>query len=261
MSIGDVNSGERGSGARYNDGKIDLTLLPPWAWEELLDRADETGLRKAYYGREIALLGEFWLGKDDAIEAIIDGLTLDDWCEAASVFAYGAIKYARWNWAKGMPWSVPLACYLRHILLADPESADDESGISHRGHAVCNLVMMAHYSGLCRDMDDRPQELRFEFHHPDVEPFEDLPSDVIEAIEHLDRLFNPDAARSALRARVEERAGVDPDFTIGYTDEVGEEWAETLGDLPTSVLNELVEQSVEIQEDRERTLRASGLLV
>jgi len=49
-------------------------------------------------------------------------------------------------------------------------------------------------------------------------------------------------------------------FMITYYDEDGDEWTEQLGDLPTSVLNEIVEQAVEEQESRERTLRATGQL-
>lgn len=30
------------------------------------------------------------------------------------VFMYGKLKYAEWNWAKGMKWSIPMDCLLRH---------------------------------------------------------------------------------------------------------------------------------------------------
>ena len=213
MSIGDVNSAERGSGARFNDGKIDLTLLPPWCWEELSHRVDPDNLLRLFYGTELEHLIRFWEGDDDSIEIVIDGLSDDDITGAAEVFAYGAKKYAAWNWAKGMPWSVPMACYLRHMLLADPESVDAESGMPHRWHASCNLIMLAQFAQLCPDMDDRPQEIRAEFHRPG------------------------------------EDATVVP-LPVEFI----------LMDLPTPDLNNLIEELVEEQESRERTLRATGEL-
>jgi hypothetical protein len=34
MAVGDVNSNEKGSGARYNDGKADLSLIPMCTLED-----------------------------------------------------------------------------------------------------------------------------------------------------------------------------------------------------------------------------------
>lgn len=274
MSVGDVNSAERGSGARYNDGKIDFTLLPPWAWEEYRDRVDDTGMLEAEYGFELDLLAAFWYGNDSALEGIIDNLTAEDIELAARVFAYGADKYAAWNWAKGMKWSVPVACYLRHMLLADPESVDVESGLPHRGHAVCNLIMLAHFVELCRDMDDRPREIRDEFHVKVEQNLEnlwpsfeegivDLEEDVIEACEKAQRALQEQAEgkREQVRARIQRNLAADEDvFEVTYWDQHGSMQVQVLQDIPTSILNEVVEQAVEEQESRERTLRATGQL-
>ena len=243
MSIGDVNSAERGSGARFNDGTIDLTLLPPWCWAEYAERVDDDGTFQLFYGSELEALISFWSGDDDAIHLVLDGLTDDDYQLAAEVFAYGARKYAAWNWAKGMPWSVPVACYLRHMLTADPDLEDGESGISHRGHAVCNLIMLAQFAQLCPDMDDRPQEIRPEWHAAS-ERAQGL-TDVPEV-----RLGNP---------FIRDVTGPDC-FDVTYWTDSGAMITEELLNLPTSVLNNLVELSVEEQESRERTLRATGEL-
>ena len=32
---------------------------------------------------------------------------------SSPVWAYGAEKYAAWNWMKGMDWSVPIGCIMR----------------------------------------------------------------------------------------------------------------------------------------------------
>jgi len=110
QGIGDVNSTAKGSGARYNDGKPNFSLIPL--------------------------------------------VTLED---EARVWSYGERKYAAWNWAKGMPWSVPLACALRHISAWQRgEENDEESGLPHLAHAMCNLRMLMLYSKTYPEGDDRP---------------------------------------------------------------------------------------------------------
>lgn len=110
VGIGDVNSSAKGSGARYNDGKADISLIPL--------------------------------------------CTLED---EARVWMYGKQKYAAWNWAKGMDWSVPLACAMRHIAAWQRgEELDAESGLPHLAHAMCNLRMLTLYSKTYPEGDDRP---------------------------------------------------------------------------------------------------------
>lgn len=108
--IGDVTSEAKGSGARFNGGKADFSLLPL--------------------------------------------CTLED---EVKVWMYGKAKYAAWNWAKGMPWSVPLACLMRHLAAWQRgEENDPESGLSHLAHAMCNLRMLTLYSKTFKEGDDRP---------------------------------------------------------------------------------------------------------
>jgi hypothetical protein len=104
-----VNSTARGSGARYNDGKADLSLIP-------LD----------------LLEGE------------------------ARVWMYGEKKYARFNWMKGMKWSIPLACMLRHLAAWQRgEDIDPESSEPHLSHVACNLRMLQYYAAHYAEGDDR----------------------------------------------------------------------------------------------------------
>ena len=110
--VGDVNSNEKGSGARFNGGKPDFSLLPL--------------------------------------------CTLED---EVKVWIYGKQKYAAWNWAKGMPWSVPLACLMRHMAAWQRgEENDPESGLPHLAHAQCNLRMLTLYARTYQEGDDRPKE-------------------------------------------------------------------------------------------------------
>lgn len=110
MAIGDINSNEKGSGARFNDNKPDYSLIPM--------------------------------------------CTLED---EARVWAYGKKKYAAWNWAKGMDWSIPFACLQRHLAAWQRgEELDQESGLPHLAHAMCNLRMLTLYSKTYVEGDDRP---------------------------------------------------------------------------------------------------------
>jgi hypothetical protein len=164
--IGDVNSNERGSGARYNNGKPPFELIPlrilaqslerkygPSRWTDALDDLgvfQESRNRVALY-RALATMG------------------LDGWPECASVFDYGRKKYKEWNWAKGMPWSVPLACAARHLKsLIEGEQNDEDkpdqpgSKLPHRGHTYCNVVMLLHYIDFFPEGDDLPPRELFE---------------------------------------------------------------------------------------------------
>lgn len=75
----------------------------------------------------------------------------------ARVWELGAKKYAAWNWAKGMSWSVPIACMIRHIAAyMRGETIDPESGQSHMAHVICNAMMLLHFEEFYTEGDDRP---------------------------------------------------------------------------------------------------------
>src|SRR5690606_7050318 len=88
---------------------------------------------------------------------IFHRLSTDGWEECARVFEYGRRKYAAWNWAKGMPWSVPIGCAARHLLaMIRGEIDDPESTHPHRGHVFCNVVMLLHYMDYYPEGNDLP---------------------------------------------------------------------------------------------------------
>lgn len=77
--------------------------------------------------------------------------------DGADVFEYGINKYAEWNWAKGMEWSIPYQCLLRHLAAWwSGEDLDKESGLPHLGHAMANLIMLEHYAKGYKEGDNRP---------------------------------------------------------------------------------------------------------
>lgn len=77
---------------------------------------------------------------------------------AARVLMGGKLKYAEWNWAKGMKWSICFDCLQRHLLKwwYLRENNDAESGEHHLDHAIANLLMLKHYLKAFRNGDDRP---------------------------------------------------------------------------------------------------------
>ncbi len=81
---------------------------------------------------------------------------------AARVFQKATTRpvnpYPMWNWSKGMPWSVPYECALRHLdAWYRGEATDADSSESHLAHAMCNLLMLVHYEAEYAEGDDRPK--------------------------------------------------------------------------------------------------------
>lgn len=153
QQVGDINSDARGTGARFNAGKAKVEYIP---MRVLLD---------VYKGRTTeqlfcvaASVADFEEGDDlcakEALSRLIQDGFLADTC---AQFDFGAKKYKAWNWAKGMAWSIVLACIKRHWLaLARGEENDPESGVSHWGAIGCNLVMLVHFAEFYKEGDDRP---------------------------------------------------------------------------------------------------------
>lgn len=145
-------SEERGSGARFNAGKPDYSLVPlKLMAESLIQERPDSVAAKALF-----LLGFYQTSRDvHMLYAAARELGHPGWAECAQVFSYGRDKYAPWNWAKGMPWSAPLSSAVRHLVaMLAGESDDAESGLPHRGHVFCNLVMLLTYSAKYVEGDD-----------------------------------------------------------------------------------------------------------
>jgi len=160
MTVGDINSTEKGSGARYNDGKPDYSLLVLSDFAETLkvNTAEDEKIMTI-----ISLLGMFQQNHNIiALYDIIELVGNDAVKEATHVFTYGATKYAAWNWLKGMKWSIPLSCAVRHCLaILSGEDIDPESGRKHVGHVVCNIFMLIHYAQHYKEGNDLPSTENF----------------------------------------------------------------------------------------------------
>jgi len=157
--IGDVLSDAKGAGARYNAGKIPLELIPL----RLIAEQRRRHFGGVGHNSEVsALFALARFQEGGGIDALHDAIMAigPAWDECAAVFDYGRRKYAEGNWAKGMPWSVPLACAARHLLygLMVDEQNDPESGLPHRGHFLCNIVMLLTFVRTYPEGDDRPSK-------------------------------------------------------------------------------------------------------
>jgi hypothetical protein len=159
---GDINSNTKGSGARYNAGKPDYSLM---MLDHLANVADESGSLEGFLDdpeelvHAMRALGMFQCrGQyDDLMEAFAymrqvaenhkeegDRYVLDP---VIRVWEYGAEKYKMWNWAKGMQWSIPIGCIARHFLdiCERDEYRDRESGEPHWAHIICNIQMLEYF--------------------------------------------------------------------------------------------------------------------
>lgn len=158
MSVGDIESDEKGSGARFNDGKLPMEFIPVQMWLRYWGQKPTLGINDGEIYGVLRDLARFQAGDDDAIHAAITHLGPSAMDAAVRVFDYGAAKYASWNWAKGMQWSVIFGCILRHAraIIEQGEPLDEESGQPHIGHIGCNLIMLAWFVDHYPEGDDRP---------------------------------------------------------------------------------------------------------
>jgi hypothetical protein len=153
--IGDLHSEVQGSGARKNSGKLQMDLIPVrnWITHWSPQLQDYPGLL-----RLLTNLQE-WQERGDveALNSILTSASTFVMFSSVKVFEFGAKKYKAWNWAKGMPWSVPTGCILRHCeAILRGEYIDPDSDEEHIGHIICNVIMLIWYEDHYKEGDDRP---------------------------------------------------------------------------------------------------------
>lgn len=79
----------------------------------------------------------------------------------SEVLRFGASKYARGNWHKGLKHTEIVDSMLRHIssYLAG-EDNDKESKLPHVDHILCNALFLAEMFRTHSELDDRSKELK-----------------------------------------------------------------------------------------------------
>jgi hypothetical protein len=167
--VGDVNSEEMGSGARWNAGKVPFDMLPLKLLVEFMIPRSE------YHEADelLTYMGHWQAGDDSALDdalaftaEIMKLHHLHAFAECANVFQHVTTRpvkpYPKWNWTKGMSWSVPLGCIVRHALAwRSGEAYDPETNFLHLAHIQCNLLMLKLYQKTYTEGDDRPPKGRF----------------------------------------------------------------------------------------------------
>jgi hypothetical protein len=168
---GDINSQERGSGARDNGEKPHWGLLPlsqlvPLFHDCLLNEGpnpeDPITIEDCIY--HIALFQRTGQGADDllrhSLAYLMDQMNADLWNafeEVIRVWEHGEKVYAPFNWMKGMSWNSVIACYMRHVKsIKQGVIIDQESGRLHAAHLVCNAMMLVHFASYYLAGNDLP---------------------------------------------------------------------------------------------------------
>jgi len=99
--------------------------------------------------------------KDDSGKLGYHLLPIQAVAEIVRVLDFGAKKYSSRNWESGIKYSRVYSAMQRHLTAWwDRNDTDDETGISHLGHAGCCLLFILHYElkkKLYQKFDDRPK--------------------------------------------------------------------------------------------------------
>lgn len=76
--------------------------------------------------------------------------------QMAKVMAFGAKKYNRDNWRKGIAFTRIIGAALRHTLAyLGGENKDPETGLSHVAHLACCAMFLLEYEVTHPNLDDR----------------------------------------------------------------------------------------------------------
>jgi hypothetical protein len=133
------------------------------AWQyRAEDTADSWGARALALDKAIGVaVGETRItsetggqkGAKSAKLGAIDPLALKELAEVAGM---GEEKYARFNFAKGYPWSLSIDAAFRHLLaFLDGEDNDSESGLSHAAHFAWHGLCLTTFAKRGLGTDDR----------------------------------------------------------------------------------------------------------
>lgn len=178
VTVGDLHSKARGTGARKSAGKPDWSQFPLWVLQDLQNAWSTRDGSPMTHGTAISAMAIWQRGGNTAalevagaivlgLLAKFDGvlvpreLPVRSLVHVIRVLEFGAKKYAKGNWARGMSWSVCYNCTLSHLTKAFAgEERDEESGELHLAHALCNIVFLLGYRDLFPEGDDRLPEFQ-----------------------------------------------------------------------------------------------------
>ncbi len=85
-------------------------------------------------------------------------LPWDGLLTCVQVLEAGARKYADRNWERGLQWVETSECLIRHLTAwLQGEDRDDESGLDHTAHVLCNALFLATMVVRGHGEDNRPK--------------------------------------------------------------------------------------------------------
>jgi uncharacterized HAD superfamily protein len=94
--------------------------------------------------------------RDNQGKPRIDLAPADAMIHVGKVLAMGADKYAERNWEHGMKYSKVVASLERHLAKWKAgEDLDNESGLHHIDHVLCNALFLSRYVRAFPEKDDR----------------------------------------------------------------------------------------------------------
>jgi 5'(3')-deoxyribonucleotidase len=98
--------------------------------------------------------------KDDSVKLDWSILPWKALAEVVKVYQFGATKYARNNWAKGMLWSRMFSAAMRHMTAFwAGQDIDEETGLNHLTGAIFSLLCLLSYSlEDLKQFDDRDRK-------------------------------------------------------------------------------------------------------
>ena len=77
----------------------------------------------------------------------------------AKVYEFGAKKYARNNWKRGLTYLTLVSSLMRHLTkFVCGEDLDEESKLPHVDHVLWNAQILSEMFHTRKDMDDRTQD-------------------------------------------------------------------------------------------------------
>ena len=98
---------------------------------------------------------ELYGRKEDAQKVRTDLLPVYPLLEWSRVLTFGASKYGDHNWRGGIKYSRLYAATMRHLFAFwGGEDNDQETGLSHLTHALCEVGFLLEFTKR-KDLDDR----------------------------------------------------------------------------------------------------------
>lgn len=114
-----------------------------------MTKEEEKALRFQADQRALAVVGRakkataLRYNTDKPVLSMLDPGALE---ETARVLMFGADKYARNNWKKGLKWTQILDSMWRHMnRILEGEDRDQETDLLHAAHILCNAMFLCHH--------------------------------------------------------------------------------------------------------------------